>query len=94
MRIDWTTLALDDVRRIDDWLTREASPALALRTIGAIRFRSKFLEDFPHGGRPLSKGQRVLRVYDTPYLIRYRIVGDSVQVLRVHHEREDWQLEI
>lgn len=93
MRIVWTTPALDDLRSIDDWLTREAKPALAVRTLAKIRHRARFLEDFPHGGRPLKKGQRALRVYDTPYLIRYRILGHVVQVIRVHHEREDWQLD-
>lgn len=35
---------------------------------------------------------RILRVFDTPYLIRYRIVTEreEVQILRIHHEREDW----
>ncbi|MFN3434519.1 MAG: type II toxin-antitoxin system RelE/ParE family toxin [Sphingomonas sp.] len=92
MRIDWTRPALEDIRGIDDWLTREASPEVAVRTLVTIRHRAFFLENFPRGGRPLTGGHRVLRVFDTPYLIRYRIVGDVVQVLRVHHEREDWQL--
>ncbi len=93
MRIAWTLPALDDIRDIDDWLTKEATPTIALRTLAAIRYRARFLEDFPHGGRPLGGGNRVLRVYDTPYLIRYRIRHDMVEVIRVHHEREDWQLQ-
>ena len=93
MRIDWTRPALEDLRGIDDWLTREASPTVALRTMVTIRHRAVFLENFPRGGRPLPNAHRILRVFDTPYLIRYRIVADVVQVLRVHHEREDWHLE-
>ena len=93
MRIDWTTPALDDLRAIDDWLTAEADPERALRILVAIRFRSRFLENFPRGGRPHRDGYRILRVFNTPYLIRYRIVGDVVQVIRVHHERENWFIE-
>jgi toxin ParE1/3/4 len=93
MRIDWTTPALDDLRHIDAWFTQEADPEWAIRVLGAIRFRSKFLEDFPRGGRPHRDGQRILRVFETPYLVRYRISGNVVQVLRVHHEREDWFIE-
>jgi plasmid stabilization system protein ParE len=93
MQIDRTTPALDDLRGIDDWFSQEAGPARAIRVLSANCFRSKFLEDFPRGGRPHRDGQRVLRVFDTPFLIRYRIVGDMVQVLRVHHEREDWFIE-
>lgn len=93
MRIAWTSPALYDVRDINDWLMREASPAIAARLLNAVRNRALFLADFPHSGRPLPNGHRVLRVYNTPYLIRYRIMGEVVQVLRVHHERSDWQLE-
>lgn len=89
----WSPLALDDVRGISHWLERKASPDTALRIVGAIRHRAQFLERFPHGGRPYGVAQRVLRVFDTPYLIRYRIKDDVVEVIRVHHEREDWQLE-
>ena len=93
MRIEWTTPALIDLRGINRWLSAEADPEFAMRTLVAIRLRSRFLEDFPRGGRPHRDGQRILRVFDTPYLIRYRVVGDLVQVLRVHHEREHWFIE-
>lgn len=89
-RIVWTVPARDDLRKISSWLEREASPALAARILLQIRLRSKFLQDFPKGGRPHRDQTRILRVLSTPYLIRYRITDGVVQVLRVHHEREDW----
>lgn len=94
-QIDWTGPALGDLREIDAWLEREASPEFALRTLATIRLRAHFLENFPRSGRPSRDGLRLLRVFDTPYLIRYRILTDtkSVQILRIHHEREDWQIE-
>jgi plasmid stabilization system protein ParE len=93
-RVSWTAPSLGDLRRIDDWLTREADPDFAIRTLAAVRFRARFLKDFPRGGRPHHGGTRILRVLDTPYLIHYRIVDDlHVQVLRVYHERENWQVE-
>ena len=90
--IDWSDPALRDLRRIDEWLTREASPEVSIRILMAIRERAGFLERFPHGGRPQADGTRILRVFDTRYLILYRLAGDVVQVLRLHHEREDWSL--
>ncbi|QCB41694.1 type II toxin-antitoxin system RelE/ParE family toxin [Sphingomonas sp. PAMC26645] len=93
MQIDWTTPALDDLRGVDDWLTAEADPEWALRILVAIRFRSRFLKNFPRGGRPHRDGYRILRVFNTPYLIRYRLVGNAVQVVRVYHERENWFIE-
>ena len=93
MQIIWSTPAEDDLRALNDWLTREASPEYAARTLVAIRSRAKFLEDFPHGGRPHQDDTRVLRVFDTPYLLRYQIIDDVVSVLRLHHERENWFLD-
>ncbi|WP_231029902.1 type II toxin-antitoxin system RelE/ParE family toxin [Sphingomonas sp. IC-56] len=35
-----------------------------------------------------------MRVHDTPLLILYRLPdGNTVDVLRVRHEREDWLIE-
>ena len=92
-RVSWTAPASGDLRKINEWLTRETTPRYALQTLAHIRFRAGFLEDFPRGARLLKDGTRVLRVLQTPYLIRYRLIEDEVQVLRVHHEREDWLVE-
>ncbi len=92
-KIIWSSLAREDLRRINHWLINEASPELALRTLATIRFRCKSLEDFPHGGPPLNNGARKLRVHDTPYFILYRIIRSTVEVARIVHEREDWLID-
>lgn len=92
-QISWTGPALADLRAIEAWLDEGANPEVAARILSAISRRAKFLEDFPHGGCPSPSGMRVLLVFDTPYLILYRIIDQRVQVLRVHHEREDWLIE-
>ena len=91
-RISWTSPALADLRGINEWLTRETNHRFAMRTLAHIRFRVRFLETHPRAARLLKDGTRVLRVLSTPYPIRYRLVGDLV--LRVHHEREDWLLDL
>jgi plasmid stabilization system protein ParE len=93
--IEWTTPAFEDLRRIDAWLDRNGSADYAVRLLATIKYRAKWLVDFPRGGRPLSDGTRILRVYETPYIIRYRVLEDvgKLQVLRVHHERQDWSVE-
>ena len=93
-RVRWTAPSLGDLRRIDDWLRQETSSDFAIRTLATIRFRAKFLHDFPRSGRPYRHGTRILRVLDTPYLIHYRIIDTGqIQVLRVYHEREDWRVD-
>jgi plasmid stabilization system protein ParE len=91
--LKWTPAATDDLWSIDDWLTENASSEIALATLAAIRIRASFLANFPRGGRPIGEGVRLLRVIDTPHLILYRIVEDMVEILRVVHEREDWQVQ-
>ncbi len=89
-RIDWSQPALDDLRAINGWLMKEATPDIALRTLTAIRTRARFLERFPDGGRRHKGNVRILRVFRTQYLLLYRIDDDAVQVLRVRHDRQDW----
>lgn len=94
IEIAWSGPALADLRSIDAWLTREASKEQAVRTLAAIRLRVQFLQNFPHGGRPFLRHDfRVLRVVPTPYLIIYRLTGSGIEILRLRHEREDWQVE-
>ena len=70
---------------------REVSPGIALPTLTSVRYRAQFLEDFPRGGRPIDQGHRTFRIYGTPDLIRYRTVDAVLKVIRVDHERKDWQ---
>ena len=89
-RIDWSQAALEDLRAINAWLIEQATPEIAFRTLTAIRSRATFLERFPHGGRRHEGDVRVLPVLRTRYLLLYRIDDEVVQVLRVHHDRQDW----
>jgi len=91
--LNWTQPAIDDLWAIDERLVENASGEIALAMLASIRFRAAFLENFPHGGRPIADGLRLLRVIDTPHLIFYRIAGGNVEILRVRHEREDWFVE-
>jgi len=77
-------------RRLAD---RNASGEIALATLAAIHRRARFLENFPRGGRPTGGGNRILRVINSPHLIIYRIIGEKVEILRIRHESEDWQIE-
>jgi toxin ParE1/3/4 len=92
-QLDWTESALADLRTIEAWFSERARPEVALVTLIHIRRRAQFLEDFPHGGRPIAKESRALRMINTPHIILYRLVGEAAQVLRVQHEREDWHVQ-
>ena len=90
--IDGSDPDLHDLRRIDEWLTRNASPDVLIRMLMTIRERAGFLGRVLHGGRPQADETRLLRVCDAHSLILHRLAGDVVRALRLHHQRKDWSL--
>ena len=46
---------------------------------------------FPHSGRPGHiPGTRELVISKLPYIVVYRISGDTVEILRVFHAAMNW----
>lgn len=91
-KLNWTHAALADLRKIDAFLTREASPEITVRMLKSIRARANVLVDFPHAG-PIVEDRsfRSLKVQNTPFLIAYRVGPNSLEILRIFHERENWR---
>jgi toxin ParE1/3/4 len=49
------------------------------------------LADNPHMGRPgRVPGTRELVVTRTPYIVPYRVRGDTLEILRVYHGARRW----
>ncbi len=89
--LQWSVEARADLRRIDNWLTVNASGEIATRMLAAIGERSTLLLDFPLAG-PLGKtDDRSLRVSGTPYILFYRPRKVGIEILRILHNRQDWQ---
>lgn len=90
-RVVWSEPARNDLIRIERWLDDNWASPNTLRTLKAIRERCDFLPKFPQGGGLLTDELRKLRVLSTPYLLLYRVTPDTITVVRIVHEREDWQ---
>lgn len=86
----WTTPAIRDLQAIDIWLSEHRFAALAEQRLARLRERAELLTQFPHIGRPIDGGVRVMRVFDSPYLLLYRLKNGKLEILRIRHEREDW----
>ena len=93
MNLDWTERALIDLKAIDDWLTAHADGDLSAAFLERIRERARRLRDFPRTGQQLNESARSVRVGQTPYVLLYRIRGMRIEILRVHHNRQDWRLD-
>jgi toxin ParE1/3/4 len=79
----WTDEALDQLDLIVSSVgVFDATAAERLRRRLFILARS--LSVFPDRGRPLPGGRREL-VTIAPYLLRYRVIGDTVAILSVRH---------
>ena len=81
--------ALTDVERLHAFLA-EKNEAAAARAVNEIRAALRTLEQFPASGRPVENDQRewIIPFGTGSYIMRYRVDGDRVTVLRVRHSRE------
>lgn len=84
MRVLWTEPALDGIARAYDYLY-DFNPQAAMQVAANIREVGDGLGKFPYRGRPVphTAMRDVMTAY--PYIIRYRISGDDVIILRVRH---------
>ena len=62
------------------------NPKAAGEVAVALIAAGSSLGHFPHRGRPVpGTAMRELMIASYPYIIRYRIVRDTVRILRVRH---------
>ena len=90
MRLEWSAYALADRTAIFDYIEAD-SPRAAVAADARIREQVETLVLFPHSGRPgRIEGTRELVIGRSPYIVAYRIMGDTVRILRVLHGARRW----
>ncbi len=80
-------------RRLEDIHEQIAAdnPAAATRIVERIRIAVERLQQFPAIGRSgRVAGTRELVVAGTPYIVAYRIKGESVEIITVLHSAQRW----
>jgi toxin ParE1/3/4 len=95
MRLFWTGPALSDLIALHAYIARD-SERVANETVARIVARAeRQLSRLPESGRPgrIPK-TRELILSGTPYVLPYRIVGDSIHILRVFHSARRWPDEL
>jgi addiction module RelE/StbE family toxin len=87
MKIRWVRPALNDLDEVGEFISRDNSKA-AVQVIMRIWDAVQLLADQPHAGRagriPCA---RELVISGTPFIIPYRVVENTVQILRVLHAK-------
>jgi plasmid stabilization system protein ParE len=89
-RSHWTIEARQDLAAIDDYYF-DLGPEYAMRVGRAAIAAARFLAERPEAGPALSDRARKWRVKGTDYVLIYRPVRQGIQVLRVHHARQNWR---
>jgi toxin ParE1/3/4 len=90
MKLEWSIFAQTDREEIFDYIAAD-SPRAAVTVDKRIQSQVETLARFPRRGRPgRVEGTRELVVLRTPYIVAYRIIGDTVRILRVLHGARRW----
>lgn len=88
-RLIWLEEAVQDIARLKRFLEVK-NPIAARRTARCILDGAKMLQQHPEAGAPMGDGRRELFLPfgASAYVLRYRVDGDDVVVIRVWHGRE------
>ena len=90
MKIEWVRLALSDLDEAATFIAQD-NPEAARRLVRRIYNTARLLSDQPDAGRPgRVHGTRELVIADTPFILPYRVVNNTVQILRVLHGARKW----
>jgi len=92
MKVVYTEDALRDLGAIADWLILHY-PAVALNVERRIRTVVAHIAQWPESSRRAAgrPDVRVAPLGRYPYRIFYRVSGDTVEILHVHHAaRQPW----
>ena len=90
MRLRWLRRALRNLDEEAEYIARD-DPHAAARTVERIASSVEKLATYPASGRPgRVPGTRELVVTGTPYIVPYRVRGDTVEILREFHGARKW----
>jgi toxin ParE1/3/4 len=90
VKLEWSVWAQADRTAIFDYIEAD-NPRAAATVDQRISNRVNVLQRYPRSGRPgRVQGTRELVITRTPYIVTYRIIGDTVRILRVLHSSQQW----
>jgi addiction module RelE/StbE family toxin len=91
-RLIWLPEAVTDIQRLHQFIQRH-NPAAARRAVERIKKAAARLQEHPASGKPVSKltdfRDLLIPFGNGNYVLRYRLVGPLVVIVRVWHSRED-----
>jgi toxin ParE1/3/4 len=90
VRVRWLRAALKNLDEEAEYIARD-DPRAAARIVERIATTVERLATHPASGRPgRVPGTRELVISGTPYIVPYRVIGDTIQILRIFHAARKW----
>jgi toxin ParE1/3/4 len=90
VRVRWLRRALRNLDEEAEYIAR-GDPDAAARTVDRLVANVERLAEHPALGRAgRVPGTRELVVSGTPYIVPYRVRGETVEILRVFHAARKW----
>ncbi|MGO9267109.1 MAG: type II toxin-antitoxin system RelE/ParE family toxin [Candidatus Binataceae bacterium] len=90
MRVRWLRRSLSDLNEAALQVAGD-DPQAAARLVERIATSTRQLADYPAMGRiGRVPGTRELVITGTPYIVPYRVRGETIELLRVYHAARQW----
>ena len=86
-KIVWTNEAVEHLEAIVTYIS-VYDTAAAVRMAERLLALADSLSEFPHRGRDVGNGRREMPIV-RPYILRYRVEGDTVFISRIRHSSRD-----
>ena len=87
----WSPESIADLAALRAYIAQDDPVAAQRVALHILRNVEILLRDSPEMGRPgRVPGTRELVIPRTPYIVPYRLIGDTIQVLRVFHSARRW----
>jgi toxin ParE1/3/4 len=87
----WSPEAIDDLAALRAYIEQDDPAAAQRLTFRIIKNVERLLPNNPEIGRPgRVPGTRELVIPKPPFIVPYRLVGNTIQILRVFHGARRW----
>ena len=92
MKIIYTPESVGDLKRLREFIATE-NPNVAARIAKVLQTGIKKLKTFPKLGVDVKKAESEL-IRDLvlgDYIVRYLLLEETIYILRIWHQKEDWK---
>ena len=91
MNIEWSPEAVEDLNSLRAFIAQDKPSAARAVVLHILQTIEQLVPNNPHMGRPgRVPGTRELVIPSTPFIVPYRLRGDTIQILRVYHGARRW----